>query len=59
MISKNIYDEDSVLIIIGIIILACFIFFLGKMKENSLTLSRDEVCQKHFWQGLCSPIWCS
>lgn len=48
MILKNIYEEDSVLIIIGLIILVCFIFFIGKMEENNPTLSRDEICQKHF-----------
>ncbi len=48
MISKNIYEEDSVLIIIGLIILAYFIFFIGKMGKNNPTLSRDEICQKHF-----------
>ena len=47
---KNIYEEDSALIIIGLIILACFILFIGKMGENNPTLfrSRDEICQKHF-----------
>jgi len=45
---KNIYEKDYALMTIGIIILACFIFFFGKMEENNPTLSRDEVCQKHF-----------
>ena len=45
---KCIYEEDSVLIIIGLIILVCFILFIGKMEENKPTLSRDEICQKHF-----------
>lgn len=48
MILKNMYEEDYVLIIIGIIILAYFIFFIDKMGENNPTLSRDEICQKHF-----------
>ncbi len=56
MILKNIPEEDSVLIIIGLIILAWFIFSIGKMEENNPTLSRDEICQKHFgndyvWQN--------
>nr|DAV34979.1 MAG TPA: hypothetical protein [Caudoviricetes sp.] len=52
----NIHEEDYVLIIMGLIILAYFIFFIGKMEENNPTLSGDEICQKHFgkdyvWQN--------
>lgn len=56
MILKNIYEEDSVLIIIGIIILACFIFFINKMGENNPILSRDEICQKYFGKDY---VWSS
>lgn len=44
---KNIYEEDYVLMTIGIIILACFIFFFGKMGENNPTLSRNEIVENN------------
>lgn len=48
MTPNDIYGEDSVLMIIGIIILVCFMFFIGRMGENNPNLSQDEICQKHF-----------
>ncbi len=48
MMSKDVYEEDSVLVIVGLIILVCIIFFAVKMGENNPSLSRDEICQKHF-----------
>jgi len=53
---KCIYDEDSALMVIGIIILVCFILFIGKMEENNPTLSRDEICQKYFGKDY---VWSS
>ena len=48
MMSKDVYEEDSVLLIVGLIILVCIIFIAVNAERNSPRLSRNEICQKHF-----------